>query len=76
MQTPLMLSVKKTKSMSLPEVSDNETKTRQALEEQNCLVDACASKVQKAWKEEIAGYQYVPSNPGPTNQRRFHDKTT
>ncbi|WP_375781380.1 hypothetical protein [Klebsiella pneumoniae] len=29
--------------MSLPEVSDNETKTRQALEEQNRLVDAQAS---------------------------------
>lgn len=44
MQTPLMQSVKD-KSMSLPEVSDNETKTRQALEEQNRLVDAQASKV-------------------------------
>lgn len=51
----------KTKSMSLPEVSDNENKTRQALEEQNHLVDAQASKV-KSLKEEIAGYQYVLSN--------------
>ncbi|MFQ7389922.1 MAG: tape measure protein, partial [Escherichia sp.] len=52
----------KTKSMSLPEVSDNENKTRQALEEQNRLVDAQTSKV-KSLKEEIAGYQYVLSNP-------------
>ncbi|MEW6839808.1 phage tail tape measure protein, partial [Klebsiella pneumoniae] len=60
----------KTKSMSLPEVSDNETKTRQALEEQNRLVDAQASKV-KSLKEEIAGYQYVLSNPGPTTSGGF-----
>ncbi len=56
--------------MSLPEVSDNETKTRQALEEQNRLVDAQASKV-KNLKEEIAGYQYVLSNPGPTTSGGF-----
>ncbi|HCO5101800.1 TPA: phage tail tape measure protein [Escherichia coli] len=60
----------KTKSMSLPEVSDNETKTRQALEEQNRLVDAQVSKV-KSLKEEIAGYQYVLSNPGPTTSGGF-----
>ena len=60
----------KTKSMSLPEVSDNETKTRQALEEQNRLVDAQASKV-KSLKEEIAGYQYVLSNPGPKTSGGF-----
>lgn len=60
----------KTKSMSLPEVSDNETKTRQALGEQNRLVDAQASKV-KSLKEEIAGYQYVLSNPGPTTSGGF-----
>ena len=60
----------KTKSMSLPEVSDNENKTRQALEEQNRLVDAQASKV-KSLKEEIAGYQYVLSNPGPTTSGGF-----
>ncbi|HFT2748900.1 TPA: phage tail tape measure protein [Klebsiella quasipneumoniae] len=60
----------KTKSMSLPEVSDNENKTRQALEEQNRLVDAQVSKV-KSLKEEIAGYQYVLSNPGPTTNGGF-----
>lgn len=60
----------KTREMSLPEVSDNETKTRQALEEQNRLVDAQASKV-KSLKEEIAGYQYVLSNPGPTTSGGF-----
>lgn len=60
----------KTKSMSLPEVSDNENKTRQALEEQNRLVDAQTSKV-KSLKEEIAGYQYVLSNPGPTTSGGF-----
>lgn len=60
----------KTKSMSLPEVSDNENKTRQALEEQSRLVDAQASKV-KSLKEEIAGYQYVLSNPGPTTSGGF-----
>jgi phage-related minor tail protein len=60
----------KTKSMSLPEVSDNESKTRQALEEQNRLVDAQSSKV-KSLKEEIAGYQYVLSNPGPTTSGGF-----
>lgn len=60
----------KTKLMSLPEVSDNESKTRQALEEQNRLVDAQSSKV-KSLKEEIAGYQYVLSNPGPTTSGGF-----
>lgn len=55
----------KTKSMSLPEVSDNETKTRQALDEQNRLVDEQAQKVRQL-KEEIAGYQHMLSNPGIT----------
>ncbi|MGU3620131.1 phage tail tape measure protein [Raoultella ornithinolytica] len=60
----------KTKTMSLPEAADNESKTRQALEEQNRLVDAQSSKV-KSLKEEIAGYQYVLSNPGPTTGNGF-----
>ncbi|PLK31652.1 phage tail tape measure protein [Klebsiella variicola] len=60
----------KTKTMSLPEAADNESKTRQALEEQNRLVDAQSSKV-KSLKEEIAGYQYVLSNPGPTTGSGF-----
>lgn len=60
----------KTKSMSLPEVSDNEAKTQQSLEEQNRLVDAQSSKV-KSLKEEIAGYQYVLSNSGPTTSGGF-----
>ena len=55
----------KTKSMSLPEVSDNETKTRQALDEQNRLVDEQAQKVRQL-KEEIAGYQHMLANPGVT----------
>ncbi|EQB9193637.1 phage tail tape measure protein [Salmonella enterica subsp. enterica serovar Schwarzengrund] len=55
----------KTKSMSLPEVSDNETKTRQALDEQNRLVDEQAQKVRQL-KKEIAGYQHMLANPGVT----------
>ena len=60
----------KTKTMSLPEAADNESKTRQALEEQNRLVDVQSSKV-KSLKEEIAGYQYVLSHPGPTTGSGF-----
>lgn len=60
----------KTKSMSLPEASDNEAKTRQSLDEQNRLIDAQSSKV-KSLKEEIAGYQYVLANPGPTTSSGF-----
>lgn len=55
----------KTKSMSLPDVSDNEAKTRQALDEQNRLVDEQAQKVRQL-KEEIAGYQHMLANPGVT----------
>ncbi|HDH0359903.1 TPA: phage tail tape measure protein [Klebsiella pneumoniae] len=60
----------KTRSMSLPEASDNEAKTRQSLDEQNRLIDAQSSKV-KSLKEEIAGYQYVLANPGPTTSSGF-----
>lgn len=60
----------KAKSMSLSETSDTEVKTRQSLDEQNRLIDAQASKVKKL-KEEIAGYQYVLTNPGPTTSSGF-----
>ncbi|EDB3635849.1 phage tail tape measure protein [Salmonella enterica subsp. enterica serovar Oranienburg] len=55
----------KTKTMSLPEVSDNEAKTRQALDEQNRLIDEQAKKVRQL-REEISGYQHMLANPGPT----------
>lgn len=35
----------KTKTMSLPEASDNEAKTRQALDEQNRLIDEQAKRL-------------------------------
>ncbi|EFN4574316.1 tape measure protein [Escherichia coli] len=59
-----------TKNLSLPETTDNQAKTRQALDEQNRLVDVQSSKV-KSLKEEIAGYQYVLANPGPTTSGGF-----
>ncbi|KAA1140619.1 phage tail tape measure protein [Citrobacter portucalensis] len=55
----------KTKTMSLTEASDNETKTRQALDEQNRLIDEQAKKVRQL-REEISGYQHMLANPGPT----------
>lgn len=55
----------KTKTMSLPEASDNEAKTRQALDEQNRLIDEQAKKVRQL-REEISGYQHMLANPGPT----------
>ncbi|EBK0918036.1 phage tail tape measure protein [Salmonella enterica] len=55
----------KTKTMSLPEASDNEAKTRQALDEQNQLIDEQAKKVRQL-REEISGYQHMLANPGPT----------
>lgn len=55
----------KTKTMSLPEASDNEAKTRQALDEQNRLIDEQANKVRQL-REEISGYQHMLANPGPT----------
>lgn len=54
-----------TKTMSLPEASDNEAKTRQALDEQNRLIDEQAKKVRQL-REEISGYQHMLANPGPT----------
>ncbi|MDV1319415.1 phage tail tape measure protein [Citrobacter freundii] len=55
----------KTKTMSLSEASDNEAKTRQALDEQNRLIDEQAKKVRQL-REEISGYQHMLANPGPT----------
>ena len=60
----------RTKNLSLSEAADNQTKTQQALEEQNRLVDAQSSKV-KSLKEEIAGYQYMLTNRGPTTSGGF-----
>lgn len=59
-----------TKNLSLSETTDNQAKTRQALDEQNRLVDVQSSKVNRL-KEEIAGYQYVLANPGPTTSGGF-----
>lgn len=60
----------RTKAMTLTEASDNEDKTRKSLEEQNRLISEQSSKV-KALKEEIAGYQYVLANRGPTTSGGF-----
>lgn len=45
-----------TSAMSLPEVSDNEEKTRQALEEQNRLISEQEGKI-RGLKNQIADYQ-------------------
>ncbi|MCD9997577.1 tape measure protein [Klebsiella quasipneumoniae subsp. similipneumoniae] len=60
----------RTKTMALTEASDNENKTRKSLEEQNRLISEQSSKV-KSLKEEIAGYQYVLANRGPTTSGGF-----
>nr|WP_321162259.1 phage tail tape measure protein [Escherichia coli] len=60
----------KTPSMSLPEASDNEGRTRAALTEQNRLIDEQASRV-KSLQEKIAGYQYVLANWGWTTGDGF-----
>ncbi|EFF0756697.1 phage tail tape measure protein [Escherichia coli] len=60
----------KTSAMSLPEASDNEEKTRQALDEQNRLIDEQKSKI-KSLQEKIAGYQYVLANQGWTTDNGF-----
>ncbi|EQA0420769.1 phage tail tape measure protein [Escherichia coli] len=46
----------KTSAMSLPEASDNEEKTRQALEEQNRLINEQEGKI-RGLKNQIADYQ-------------------
>ncbi|QLW27552.1 Phage tail length tape-measure protein 1 [Enterobacter ludwigii] len=61
---------KKTRAMTLPEASDNAEKTRAALNEQIRLIDEQKSKVESL-KEQIAGYQSVISNPGPTTSGGF-----
>ncbi|WP_157902347.1 phage tail tape measure protein, partial [Escherichia coli] len=43
-------------AMSLPEASDNEEKTRQALEEQNRLISEQEGKI-RGLKNQIADYQ-------------------
>ncbi|HFF8997763.1 TPA: phage tail tape measure protein [Escherichia coli] len=60
----------KTSGMALSDASDNEGKTRQALDEQNRLVSEQEKKI-RSIKEEIAGYQYVLANPGPTTSGGF-----
>lgn len=60
----------RTKNLRLSEAADNQTKTLQALEEQNRLVDVQSSKV-KSLKEEVAGYQYMLTNRGPTTSGGF-----
>ncbi|QUP74335.1 phage tail tape measure protein [Escherichia coli] len=61
----------KTPSMSLPEASDNEGRTRAALTEQNRLIDEQASRVKIPCRKKIAGYQYVLANPGWTTGDGF-----
>ena len=61
---------KKSRAMTLPEASDNAEKTRAALNEQNRLIDEQKSKIESL-KEEIAGYQSVINNPGPTTSGGF-----
>lgn len=61
---------KKSMAMTLPEASDNAERTRAALNEQNRLVDEQKSKIESL-KEQIAGYQSVISNPGPTTSGGF-----
>ncbi|EDU54116.1 tail length tape measure protein [Escherichia coli O157:H7 str. EC4113] len=59
----------KTPSMSLPEASDNEGRTRAALTEQNRLIDEQASRVKSLQKNRR--YQYVLANPGWTTGDGF-----
>jgi lambda family phage tail tape measure protein len=51
--------------MSLPEVSDTQTKTRTSMTEQNRLIDEQAAKVDKL-KTQIQGYQQIMASPGPS----------
>ncbi|MEB7742270.1 phage tail tape measure protein [Escherichia coli] len=60
----------KTSSMTLHDTSANENKTREALAEQNRLIDEQAGRV-KSLQEKIAGCQYVLANPGWTTAGGF-----
>ncbi|MFX0565591.1 phage tail tape measure protein [Kosakonia cowanii] len=60
----------KIKQMSLPEASDNADKSKKALDEQNRLIDEQKSKVESL-KKQIAGSQYLISNPGPMTKGGF-----
>ncbi len=60
----------KTPSMSLPEASDNEGRTRAALAEQNRLIDE-SGQPGEIPAGKIAGYQYVLANPGWTTGDGF-----
>ncbi|MFK5107513.1 phage tail tape measure protein [Klebsiella pneumoniae] len=60
----------RSKAMTLTEASDNEDKARKSLNEQNRLISEQSSKV-KALKEDIAGYQYMLANRGPTTSGGF-----
>jgi len=55
----------KTSTLTLSEASDSEGKTRLALNEQNRLVSEQQERVRKL-KNEIAGYQMILANPGPS----------
>lgn len=52
-------------TMSLPEVSDTQSKTQDSLKEQNRLISDQQEKVNKL-KTEIAGYQQIIASPGPS----------
>ncbi|HAV6908154.1 TPA: phage tail tape measure protein [Cronobacter sakazakii] len=55
----------KTREMSLPEATDNESKTREALKEQNRLISDQETKI-RSIKDAISGYQQMLANPGVT----------
>ncbi|WP_425032018.1 phage tail tape measure protein [Pantoea brenneri] len=52
-------------TMSLPEVSDTQSKAQGSLKEQNRLIGEQQDKVEKL-KTEIAGYQQIIASPGPS----------
>lgn len=51
--------------MSLPEVSDTQSKTQDSLKEQSRLIEDQQGKVEKL-KNQIAGYQQIIASPGPS----------
>ncbi len=57
----------KTSAMSLPETSDNEEKTRQALDEQNRLIDEQKSKI-KSLQEKNCWLSVCAGKPGLDNR--------